>query len=1005
MAENVKDVKFSELPEDFRNRLLDVSKIVRSGVQDEFDNSDLHDTKWGTEKLRQFNIWFQDGVGDCRIYQNGNSYACMVQLTGHVHHDDEDPDCEKFCSVIHKAFRKLKPKCKKLGFTLVSEGKSGENFEGFDVWPDEKTSKELWDHFPDKKERRVEKFHEDGNETEEEITKKVIPTSALPRHLQELIEHTNGVLQALFMKSVGTFNEKYDFSHVEETANVIGGFTEDGSCIGNTLLLKRGDLYEGYIELTPPILIPDRNTERLLEFVYQSLKESFDSSNPCKELLLTGDENIVQFEMGLTSEYTQRLWRRSAMSPRVEYTKFPRDEGIVYNYSEKGSNIADVFKRNVREIPHNVKDSLGSVVSTIMLVSHPILLFLPRKKVQRFLNAASDCIDPKEFGAKGFTEVKFNVIEDDKNGNTQVPKLVIVLPDSIKKKEFLKQFVYGETDFRSSIQTSKVICISYNNAAIGTIRDKDDMYYTMRDMTKYYGVQLVRIADQMQNAIKSLPARSKEYLVSELSSILRIAFDALTTFTHIDMNDQRGRHSLIEEKKKIGNIVTEFLKTIPEDPKSEDPESIIATFKSKLPTGSFSESTEMMFIPYLEKEDGKAGINSIVQPLVGMKDLTNPKQSPTDKIKTILSAASKAISDGPLKTWGTGWNELKIELMKNSPHKDGVQIPCIRFHMPSEARSKPFAQRFINGHESFQGFHHRDPRIRIEINASALATMKKADDFYDTIHALAQYYEKPMVDLVDKVQSEFVKFPVEFKKILCETSLYHLVELSLEQFYLIAKVDMSNPKAMVEIPKKTADASTAMIKGLPTKPVQSKEEQKRVLDDYKRLVNSYYECGGVVFGYVEFLEGVTDLMNGKFQPSLERYRQDFLETSIDNEWTRNPPSYEIKYLQEKLFVKKLKKIPTDLVAYISIETDAIRDANDKMMIASYCLSKLEIVEWYIELLEVGSKKYIVPHTLPQLNSIRTQLLACYDRIMKVKIKPLADRPILGEIRYPAGYEG
>ena len=41
--------------------------------------------------------------------------------------------------------------------------------------------------------------------------------------------------------------------------------------------------------------------------------------------------------------------------------------------------------------------------------------------------------------------------------------------------------------------------------------------------------------------------------------------------------------------------------------------------------------------------------------------------------------------------------------------------------------------------------------------------------------------------------------------------------------------------------------------------------------------------------------------------------------------------------------KKLKKIPYDLVSYIQIETEAINDANDKMMISSYCLGKLEKV--------------------------------------------------------------
>ena len=109
-------------------------------------------------------------------------------------------------------------------------------------------------------------------------------------------------------------------------------------------------------------------------------------------------------------------------------------------------------------------------------------------------------------------------------------------------------------------------------------------------------------------------------------------------------------------------------------------------------------------------------------------------------------------------------------------------------------------------------------------------------------------------------------------------------------------------------------------------------------------------------------------------------------------------------MYESTKMKKLKKIPKDLVAYITIETESIRDANDKMMIASYCLGKLEIVEWYIELLEVGSKKYIVPHSLPYLQSVRTQLLQCYNNIMKVKIVRPNERPLI-DIKYPPNYEG
>ena len=102
--------------------------------------------------------------------------------------------------------------------------------------------------------------------------------------------------------------------------------------------------------------------------------------------------------------------------------------------------------------------------------------------------------------------------------------------------------------------------------------------------------------------------------------------------------------------------------------------------------------------------------------------------------------------------------------------------------------------------------------------------------------------------------------------------------------------------------------------------------------------------------------------------------------------------------------KKLKRIPSDLVSYIQIETESIRDANDKMMISSYCLSKLDVVNWYLELLEVGSEKYIVPHSKQHLEMVRDQLMACHKAIMAVKINNPKDRPII-DIKYPKGYDG
>lgn len=102
--------------------------------------------------------------------------------------------------------------------------------------------------------------------------------------------------------------------------------------------------------------------------------------------------------------------------------------------------------------------------------------------------------------------------------------------------------------------------------------------------------------------------------------------------------------------------------------------------------------------------------------------------------------------------------------------------------------------------------------------------------------------------------------------------------------------------------------------------------------------------------------------------------------------------------------KKLKKIPYDLVSYIQIETESIETSNDKMMIASYCLKYLRDVEWYIELLRVGSKKYIVPHSMSELEQIGSQLKLCHKQIMSVKIRKPESRPII-DIKYPKGYDG
>ena len=97
--------------------------------------------------------------------------------------------------------------------------------------------------------------------------------------------------------------------------------------------------------------------------------------------------------------------------------------------------------------------------------------------------------------------------------------------------------------------------------------------------------------------------------------------------------------------------------------------------------------------------------------------------------------------------------------------------------------------------------------------------------------------------------------------------------------------------------------------------------------------------------------------------------------------------------------KKLKRISYDVVSYILIEAEGIKDANDKQMISSYCLHKLEMVNWYLELLEEGSKKYEVPQSKGQLTQLRDQLMDAHKKIMATKIPDPRTRPII-DIKYP-----
>jgi mRNA-degrading endonuclease HigB of HigAB toxin-antitoxin module len=99
-------------------------------------------------------------------------------------------------------------------------------------------------------------------------------------------------------------------------------------------------------------------------------------------------------------------------------------------------------------------------------------------------------------------------------------------------------------------------------------------------------------------------------------------------------------------------------------------------------------------------------------------------------------------------------------------------------------------------------------------------------------------------------------------------------------------------------------------------------------------------------------------------------------------------------VQEGFFTKKpkrLKPIPRDTVAYITIELGAIKDSNDQAMLAGYTCSKLELVDFYLNCIDTQDDRYIVPHTRQYLVQLQNDLNQLLTRILQVRPRNKMDR--------------
>jgi len=169
--------------------------------------------------------------------------------------------------------------------------------------------------------------------------------------------------------------------------------------------------------------------------------------------------------------------------------------------------------------------------------------------------------------------------------------------------------------------------------------------------------------------------------------------------------------------------------------------------------------------------------------------------------------------------------------------------------------------------------------------------------------------------------------------------------------------------------------------------------------------------------------GSTSVKNraGKYQEGIKTARQvesvergrgknssKVQEFSIPDEaWVQeHDPEYFI--IQEGLFSKKpkqLKPIGRDLIAYIMTAMNEVQDTNDQAMLSGYICSKLELVDFYITVLDTRDARYIVPHPRQYLVSMQQTLTTLLGQVLKIKPINRNDKAWRVNVDYPEGYKG
>lgn len=256
---------------------------------------------------------------------------------------------------------------------------------------------------------------------------------------------------------------------------------------------------------------------------------------------------------------------------------------------------------------------------------------------------------------------------------------------------------------------------------------------------------------------------------------------------------------------------------------------------------------------------------------------------------------------------------------------------------------------------------------------------------YNCLTSYISNYDKIFETIDREFKRAFLNIGNVGIKVINKSNLYKLIILGL-QIFTIMEVTTDGNFNIDSLKDINMRRYFRLIRNIFNKKITNNVDIKTI----ERLINIVKDTSNEKFSYNDLIDDIkkikSGLMNQTIKESIDEIVYEYAEPMI--------------YTETKKHYKKLKKIPNDLVAYVTIEGENMKDANDKAMIVAYALSYVERIDWYIELIDTADERYLVPHTKQYLSTIRLQLINEINKIMNTKIE---QRPII-DIRYPKNYE-